>query len=89
MDAAPPDVVDSIDASQRSYRKSRCRSVQLCDGSRARNWSFVLDKPPSLLPMVAVGAAYPEQDGGAHGTLVRRIRVRSVERDVPWRLGIA
>ena len=67
---------------QRSHRKRRCRRVQLCEGCRARNWSFVLDNPPPLLPMVAVGEAHPEHDGPAHGTRVPRIRVRSVEWDI-------
>ena len=31
---------------QRSYRKRRCRRVQLCEGCRAINWSSVLDTTP-------------------------------------------
>ena len=36
----------SVAHPQISYRKRRCRRVQLCEGCRARNWSFVLDNRP-------------------------------------------
>ena len=67
---------------QRSNRKRRCRRVQLCEGCRARNWSFVLDDTPPRLPMVAVGEVHPEHNGSAHGTRLPRIPERNVEWDI-------
>ena len=67
---------------QISYRKLRCRRVQLCEGCRARNWSFVPDNTLPLLPMVAADEAHPEHDGPAKGKQVPRIRVRSEDRDI-------
>ena len=68
-----------------SYRKRRWRRVQ----QSARTSSFVLDNPHPCAANGAVGEAYLEQDDAAHGTLVPQIRVLSVERDLPSRLGLA
>ena len=95
MDAAPLDVEDNIDGNQwyTSIQKLQETSLQaLAAVRRFPGKNLVVrtrQHPPPLLPMVAVGEAYPEQDGAADGTLVPRIRVLSVERDLPSRFGTA
>ena len=95
MDAAPLDVEDNIDGNQwyTSIQKLQETSLQALAAVRRFPGEKLVVRarqhPPALLPMVDVGEAYPEQDGAAHGTLVPRIRVLSVERDLPSRFGIA
>ena len=91
MDAAPLDFADNIDAKgwYTSIKKLQETSQEACAAECENLVVRARQHPPPLLPMVAVGEAYPEQDGAADGTLVPRIRVLSVERDLPLRSGLA
>ena len=91
MDAAPLVVVDNVDGKHwyTSIQKIQETSLEACAEECEKLVIRARQHPPPLLPMVAVGETYPEQDGVVHGTLVSRIRVLSVERKLALRLGIS
>ena len=91
MDAAPLVVVDNVDGKHwyTSIQKIQETSMEACAEECEKLVFRARQHPPPLLPMVAVGETYPEQDGVVHGTLVSRIRVLSVERKLALRLGIS